>query len=50
MLIELGAVKQETKGQSAPTLFRERGTVLGTMCYHPFANQPDAKLSACWSP
>lgn len=52
MIIDLGSVKDETKGQNTPTQFREKGGVTptgaGTLCYHPTANQPNAKPSACW--
>ncbi len=48
MIVELGTVKSETKGQNQVTLFRERGTNDHTLCYHPTANQPDAKPSVCW--
>jgi len=49
MIIDLGSVKDETKGQNEVTQFREKGTVAGTHCYHETADQPFAKPSACWS-
>lgn len=52
MIIDLGSVKGETKGQNTFTQFRERGGVNSAgapiLCYHPTANQPNAKPSACW--
>jgi len=48
MIIEIGSVKKETKGQNIVTLFREKGTAQKTLCYHPTANQPNAKPSVCW--